>query len=161
MRETPRARLLACGLAVLVHEGTGFAPGGAADSGRYQGGISSPLVAPPMEQMLAVASFVSGGILARFSALRVGFLEAGCGWLPYWLDRMDKHAEQLGWEVPWLDMRPSDYFRRQCFVTAEPDEAMLPACVREIGEDRVVFGTDFPHLDHDGEILGQVLAWRP
>lgn len=137
-----------CGLAVLVHEGTGFAPGGASTTDRYDSGVSSLLVSHPVEQMLAVTSFAFGGILARFSALRVGFLEAGCGWLPYWLDRMDKHTEQLGWEVPWLDMRPSDYFRRQCFVSCAADDPFIPAVIDFAGPDVLMFSTEFPHSNH-------------
>ena len=137
-----------CGLAVLVHEGTGFAPGPMAGSEHYQSGICSHLLSHPMEQMLAVTSFVFGGILARFSNLRVGFLEAGCGWLPYWLNRMDRHAEQLGWELPWLDMRPSDYFRRQCFVSCEADDPFIPAVVDFPGPEVLMFSTDFPRSDH-------------
>jgi predicted TIM-barrel fold metal-dependent hydrolase len=137
-----------CGMAVLVHEGTGFAPGSTADFDRSESRICSHLLSHPMEQMLAVTSFVFGGILARFPGLRVGFLEAGCGWLPYWLDRMDKHAEQLGWEVPWLDMRPSEYFRRQCFVSCEADDPFIPAVIDFPGPEVLMFSTDFPHSNH-------------
>jgi len=149
-----------CGLAVLVHEGTGFAPGLSAGIDRYESGICSHLVSHPIEQMLAVTSFVFGGILARFSGLRVGFLEAGCGWLPYWLDRMDKHAEQLGWEVPWLDMRPSDYFRRQCFVSCEADDPFIPAVLDFPGPEVLMFSTNFPHSNHTmtGEVVSRLQA---
>jgi predicted TIM-barrel fold metal-dependent hydrolase len=138
----------ACGLAVLVHEGTGFSPGATAGVDRYESGICAHLISHPVEQMLAVTSFVFGGVLARFPGLRVGFLEAGCGWLPYWLNRMDEHFEQLGWEVPWLHMRPSDYFRRQCFVSCAADDPFIPAVVDFPGPEVLMFSTDFPHSDH-------------
>jgi len=49
--------------------------------------------------------------------LRFAFLEAQCGWLPFWLHRMDEHHE---WREPYgemthLPLRPSEYFRRQGF----------------------------------------------
>ncbi|HEV2638778.1 MAG TPA: amidohydrolase family protein [Actinocrinis sp.] len=137
-----------CGLAVMVHEETGFATGATTGTDRFDTGVSSALVSHPVEQMLAVTSFAFGGILARFSALRVGFLEAGCGWLPYWLDRMDKHTEQLGWEVPWLDMRPSDYFRRQCFVSCAADDPFIPSVIDFAGPEVLMFSTEFPHSNH-------------
>jgi uncharacterized protein len=37
------------------------------------------------EQMIAVACKVCGGITELFPKLRFAFLEAGCGWLPYWI----------------------------------------------------------------------------
>lgn len=65
-------------------------------------------------------------------------MEAGCGWLPYWLWRLDEmEYASLGWEVgEQVRMKPSDYFRWQCFIAVEPDEPC------------VVYGTDYPHTDH-------------
>ena len=48
----------------------------------------------PMEQMVAAVSLIYGGVLERYPGLRVAFLEAGCGWLPFWLERMDDHYEK-------------------------------------------------------------------
>jgi predicted TIM-barrel fold metal-dependent hydrolase len=90
---------------------------------------------------------IAGGVLERFPRLRVGFMEAGTGWLPYWLDRMDDHFEQLGWLVPDLIMKPSAYFERQCFVSTEPGEPGLSHIVASIGTDHVLFASDFPHFD--------------
>lgn len=42
----------------------------------------------PMEQMMALLALIEGGVLERHPRLRVGFLESGCGWLPYWLWRL-------------------------------------------------------------------------
>lgn len=86
-------------------------------------------------------------MLERFPGLRVVFLESGAGWLPYWLWRMDEHYEKLAFQVPWLEMRPSDYFRRQCYVSCEPDEANLGETVRSLGEERALFASDYPHWD--------------
>jgi predicted TIM-barrel fold metal-dependent hydrolase len=53
----------------------------------------------PMEQMMALLALIQGGVLERHPKLRVGFLESGCGWLPYWLWRLDQEYENLHWEV--------------------------------------------------------------
>ena len=100
---------------------------------------------------MAAVSLIYGGVLERYPGLRVAFLEAGCGWLPFWLERMDDHYEK-GLERDFgaanvLTMPPSDYFRRQCFVSADADEAMLEHVIAVLGDDRIVFSTDYPHPD--------------
>src|SRR5262249_37136835 len=81
---------------------------------------------------------------------RAVFLEAGAGWAPYWLWRMDEHWEnadeaRLADGSGRLPRRPGDYFRRQCFISAEPDEPFLPATIAYLGGDPLVFATDSPH----------------
>jgi predicted TIM-barrel fold metal-dependent hydrolase len=44
-------------------------------------------------------------------------------------------------------MRPSDYFRRQCYTSFEADETRLGEVLESIGADRVVFASDYPHWD--------------
>ncbi len=97
--------------------------------------------------------------LERHPNLRVAFLEAGCGWLPYWLWRLDEaEYKHLAWEVKDnVKMKPSEYFRRQCFVSIEPDEPYLPEIIKYIGDDNLLFGSDFPHIDHDPEALEEVI----
>jgi predicted TIM-barrel fold metal-dependent hydrolase len=81
------------GLAVAVHEGFGaHLPNAGAD--RFRGFLACHTAAHPIEQMLAMLSLIGGGVLERHPTLRVAFLEAGCGWVPYWLWRMDEHWEQ-------------------------------------------------------------------
>ncbi|HXJ77594.1 MAG TPA: amidohydrolase family protein [Candidatus Methylomirabilis sp.] len=102
----------------------------------------------PVEQMLAVGSFCAGGILERHPTLRVAFLEGNCSWVPFLLWRMDEHQEWMGdVYAPELTMEPSEYFRRQCFVSVECDEAPVKYVIEAIGDDRLVFSTDFPHGD--------------
>ena len=105
-------------------------------------------VAQPMEQMLGVASLCLGGVLARHPQLRVAFLEANCTWLPWLLWRLDEGWEREGdiWAKD-LTMKPSDYFKRQVFVSVEPDEAGVKYVIDYIGSDRLVFSTDYPHGD--------------
>ena len=60
---------------------------------------------------------------------------------------MDEHYEVLPFQVPWLKMKPSDYFRRQCFISFEADETRLGQVIESIGADHVVFASDYPHWD--------------
>jgi hypothetical protein len=80
-----------------------------------------------MEQMLACMDVIMGGVMERFPRLRFAFLEGQCGWLPFWLGRMDEHYE---WREPFgemthLSMPPSEYFRRQGFCAVECDEEFV------------------------------------
>ncbi len=104
--------------------------------------------AQPMEQMLALGSFCAGGVLARHPRLRVAFLEANCSWLPWLLWRLDEGWEREGdvW-APDVKMAPSEYFKRQCIVSVEPDEATLTHVIDYMGGHNVVFSTDYPHGD--------------
>ena len=57
--------------------------------------------------------------------------------------------KKFSWDVPWLKMLPSEYFRRQCWISFDPDESMLaftansPLC----GADRIIWASDYPHPD--------------
>lgn len=135
------------GVPLLIHEGSGaFLPTAGAE--RFAGQwFFTHTISHPFEQMLASLSLVCKGTLDRHPELQVVFLEAGAGWLPYWLWRMDEHHEILPFQVPWLKMKPSDYFRRQCFISFEADETRLGEVIDSIGADRVVFASDYPHWD--------------
>ena len=102
----------------------------------------------PVEQMLAVGSFCGGGILDRHPKLRVAFLEGNCGWLPFLMWRLDEHWELYGdqW-APQLQNPPSFYFKRQCYASVECDEEPAKYAIDYLGNERLVFSTDFPHVD--------------
>lgn len=144
---------------VLIHEGT-HTRVATAGADRFTSHFGQHACSHPMEAMMALLALIEGGVLESNPELRVGFLESGCGWLPYWLWRLDEiEYAQLRFEVRGrVNQRPSEYFRRQCWITIEPGEAMLGNAVEAIGPDRILFGTDFPHLDHDPNILGTLLA---
>jgi predicted TIM-barrel fold metal-dependent hydrolase len=102
-----------------------------------------------MEQMLACMDVIMGGVMERFPRLRFAFLEGQCGWLPFWLHRMDEHYE---WREPYGEMThlsamPSEYFRRQGFCAVECDEEFVSHVVDVCGDDTLVTTTDYPHGD--------------
>ena len=100
-----------------------------------------------LEQMLACAQLIGTGVLERHPELRCVFLEAGGGWVPYWLERLDEHVACYGGYAPELRLTPSEYFARQCWVSFEGDERTLPVLAPFVGEDRIVWGSDYPHAD--------------
>jgi predicted TIM-barrel fold metal-dependent hydrolase len=102
----------------------------------------------PHEAQIAMVSLVLGGVTERFPRLRFGFMEAGAGWLPYWLWRMDEHFEnERDWEFKGLTMEPTDYVKRQCFVSIDTDEVPGIATLETMSGGNVVWGSDYPHPD--------------
>ena len=97
------------------------------------------------------------GVFDRFPRLKVVVLESGGGWIGYWLDRLDAvyAATFLGEGVP-LAEKPSVYFRRQCWISCDPDERTIPALTELLGADRFFWASDFPHPDHTGNYLAEL-----
>jgi len=101
-------------------------------------------------QMTTSMALIVGGVLERFPLLRVAHLEVGCGWVPYWMDRMQAGVQgsnrREGMERnKKLTMHPLDYFRRQCYVAADPDDPHVKMVQDMVGNDNLVTATDFAH----------------
>ncbi len=102
----------------------------------------------PVDSMFVLGSLICGGVLERHPGLRIGILEASGGWLVSYLERLDHRFEHLGHTLPDLiKMKPSDYFRRQCWISFDPEESTLELTARTVGADRILIGSDFPHPD--------------
>lgn len=102
----------------------------------------------PVELMMAFGSMAAGGVLERHPKLRCAFLEGTCGWLPWYLWRLDEAWEKFG---PGSDVQisqlPSQYFYRQCYIATDADEKPLRQVIEAIGDDSIVVSTDYPHSD--------------
>ncbi|MBI3092099.1 MAG: amidohydrolase family protein [Candidatus Tectomicrobia bacterium] len=100
---------------------------------------------PIMRQLTAV---IFSGICDRFSTLRLGFLEAGAGWVPYWMDRMDEEYEKRAVEAPNLKVMPSEHVKGgRIYFSCEPEEETMPFAVENLGEQAILFASDYPHWD--------------
>ncbi len=152
------------GVPLCIHESTGCPDTAAGDR---HGGMMDPasyafnhVISHPFEQMFAMTSLICGGVLERFPGLQIGFLEAGCSWVPYWLARLDDHFEhrKLGRYMPDLRMRPSEYFHRQCVVSCDPHDPTIALAVAGLGAERIVFATDYPHFDSGGRAVAVFLS---
>ena len=106
------------------------------------------------EQMFACATLIVTGVMERHPDLHFAFLESGGGWAPYWLWRLDEQVHGFGRYAPEMRRLPSEYFARQCWISFEGDERTLPALLPHVGEERVVWGSDYPH--HDATFPGAV-----
>lgn len=94
------------------------------------------------------------GVFDKFPRLKIVVLESGAGWIGYWLDRIDAVYSHtfIGNRVP-LQHKPSDYFRERIWISADPDERMVPALAQRYGVDRFLWASDFPHADHTPEYI--------
>jgi predicted TIM-barrel fold metal-dependent hydrolase len=102
----------------------------------------------PLGIMFVTTCFTSGGILERFPQLRVGLLEGNCTWAPFMMYRLDEHWEWTGsYEAPEVLMKPSEYMKRNCFLSVEADEATARYYIEEFGDDNLIYSTDYPHAD--------------
>jgi predicted TIM-barrel fold metal-dependent hydrolase len=106
-------------------------------------------IANPVDVMSCIAYLTAGGVCERFPDAKFIFLEANGGWIVPWLERLDHHCKKFQWEVPDLSMLPSDYMKRQCWISFDPDEAMLAFTAKSplVGADRIIWASDYPHPD--------------
>lgn len=140
--------LAADGLVLAVHEGLGVRGAPTIGSDRFTGFTLRHLCSHPMEQMAAMASLFVDGALERHPGLRIAFLESGTAWLPYWLRRLDDHREWMRESsCRDLTLSASEYFARQCVISADPEDGLVGFTVSQVGADHVLWASDFPHPD--------------
>ena len=122
---------------------------GPAGENRFDSFLFMHTIGRPVETAIQFAGLLYGGVAEKFPDLRIGFLECGAGWVPYWMERMDEEWEKRGAvEVPLCKDKPSDYVvNGNWFFAAEPDEGMLPYAIERLGEDKLLFASDYPHWD--------------
>jgi predicted TIM-barrel fold metal-dependent hydrolase len=133
-------------ISVGFHEGAG---GGMAQVGmdRFEERGARHIITHTMEMMLVCMSVIWGGVCERHPKVRIAFLESGGGWIAGWLDRMDRHFDDKGFNDSGLTTRPSELFQRNCWIAFEPVEHSLKALVDYIGPDKILWATDYPHPD--------------
>jgi len=101
----------------------------------------------PFAILIQFTNMIFEGIFERFPKLRVAFLEAGSGWLPYMMDRMDEEFEKpYRFQAPLLKKKPSEYIRSgQVWTTCEVEEKALPQVLRQFNPRCVMWPSDYPH----------------
>ena len=105
------------------------------------------MISHTMEMMLVALSVIWGGVVDRHPRLRVAFLESGGGWIAPWLDRMDRHFDDQGFNESAPKTRPSELFQRNCWISFEPVESSIAVLADYIGPHKIMWATDYPHSD--------------
>jgi predicted TIM-barrel fold metal-dependent hydrolase len=99
---------------------------------------------------VALGHLVLEGVFERYPRLRVGSAEHELAWVPYFLDRLDytytQRARRTHWHRYQTDARPSDFFRRNVFLSFQED-AMGIRDRALIGVDLLLWGSDYPHTE--------------
>lgn len=101
-----------------------------------------------------VASLVFSGTLDRFSDLRVIFAEYGFAMVLPLLWTMDTKWKSLRIETPWVRRPPSEYVHDHIRFTTQPlpqprDPKHLVDLIEMMGDDLLLFSSDYPHWDND------------
>ena len=108
---------------------------------------------------------IAANILGRHPNLKFVLVESGVGWLAWILQTLDEmHSKRHMWEVPQLDMLPSEYFKGQGFATFGDDRVGL--LTREVtGVDCLMWGSDYPHdegtFPHSQEVIDRIFKDIP
>jgi predicted TIM-barrel fold metal-dependent hydrolase len=108
-----------------------------------------------IDVMAAFTSMMTRGLFETYPRMKCAVLEAGSNWITAWLDRLDHKAEVMYAQTP-MKLKPSEYFKRQCLISAEPDESITAAVAQHLGEDYVIWASDYPHLDATFNVLGEL-----
>jgi predicted TIM-barrel fold metal-dependent hydrolase len=98
-----------------------------------------------LDTMEVLASLLASGACEKYPDFNFVLAESGVTWLPYLFDRCDTEYEDRARSLG-FKMKPSDYFRRQGFVTYQQDQYLEPI-VPLVGEDNIIWGADYPHPD--------------
>jgi predicted TIM-barrel fold metal-dependent hydrolase len=120
------------------------------------------LASHPWGAMRFIAAFIGSGIMDRYADLRLGVLECGNGWLPFWGKRMDEQATYVG-GIAQLKHRPSEYLRGGrffCSLDIHEGEDMFDSVTSSLGDQVLMFSTDYPHAEClFPDSVDQVLSW--
>jgi len=105
--------------------------------------VEARALSHPFSQMIQLTSMVMNGVFERFPTLRVSYMEAGSGWIPFMMERLDREFRNRAASI---STAPSKQLRSgHVFFHCELDEAMLPVAVKAVGEEQFFCASDFPH----------------
>jgi hypothetical protein len=94
----------------------------------------------------ALSGLIGGGVFDLFPKLRIGIFESGCGWMPWLIEQLDDGYRPGSTATPRLQRKPSEIVASgQLFCAVEPDEGLIGQAVEHLGEDFLLFSTDYPH----------------
>jgi predicted TIM-barrel fold metal-dependent hydrolase len=94
----------------------------------------------------SVVNIIASGMLERHPELQIVSVESGVGWIPFVMEALHYEiAENSPADLAKLSLTPLEYFRRQIYATTWFERADIAYVVQRLGEDRIMFETDYPH----------------
>jgi predicted TIM-barrel fold metal-dependent hydrolase len=141
-------------LPVVLHSVTIVSPAFPCNTDQFENAWARQMMGHSFAMMGNFVSMLHTGLPARFPELRIVFTEAGIGWVPYMTWRADKYHREFRRQVPFLELPPSEYVKRQMWFATQPIEepenpAFMVETIHHVGDDRVIFASDWPHHDFD------------
>lgn len=104
----------------------------------------------PFNCTAGLVALTIGGIFEKFPNLRVAFFECSAEWVLYWMHRMDDDYRKMQFGLAKKITRtPSEYVKKNVWVTCEADERDLKRTIGEFSENRILLATDYPHFDSE------------
>jgi predicted TIM-barrel fold metal-dependent hydrolase len=151
-------------LAVALHSFTRTPPYGPGAMDVWDNHFLLRCAVQPWSGERDTAALIGAGVMDRYPKLRIGPLEAGHSWLPFWMMRMDENARSHAkWLPSSLKLKPSEYvLSGRYFQSIEMSEGekLTKSVIDYIGEDILMYASDYPHAEswypHSVET---VLAW--
>jgi len=125
----------------------------------------SGVIAFSMPVLMGMVSMMSGGIFDRFPNLQVVYLEAGCLWVHFILERLHHRYQHSGKNLanivsrtaPIQKLAPMEYVKKgNLYFSAEVEDALLPQVLELVGDGQIVFGSDMPHGDRERFAAGML-----
>jgi len=116
----------------------------------------------PVPIFKQLTSIILSGVFDAFPRLRMVFLEAGCSWVPFMMDRLDGEYGKIYSKAlrNKVKRHPSEYIRDTgnfwVSLELEEQERSLKYTLDAIGPDRIIYGSDYPHETPDKSIAGSV-----
>ena len=99
-----------------------------------------------MQLIPAVAALVCDGLLERHPKLKIAIVESGAGYVRYLMDRLDEKYDRFK-ATSCLSRPPSEYIRENFWFVMDPSEGSIDAQCDLVGEDKFLWGSDYPHVD--------------
>jgi len=149
-------------LAVVHHSNTWNPPYFPAYQDLWDNIFLGRLASHPWGGMRFMAAFIGAGIMDRYPRLRMGILECGFGWLPFWARRMDEQAAYVGGVAP-LQHPPSHYLtsgRFFCTIERHEGEDLFNFVTGVLGDDVLMYASDYPHSECQfPDSVDNILRW--
>lgn len=114
----------------------------------------------PVPLMVQLTDMMFSGVFTEFPDLKVAYLEGGCSWVPFMMDRLDYEYDSV-FGVPIrnkIGKKPSQIMRDtdSIWVSCEMGERSLKHVVDFYGSDRIIYASDFPHEPTEEDLTADV-----
>jgi hypothetical protein len=143
-------------LPVVLHSVTLVSPAFPCNLDQFENHFARQVLSHSFAMISNLVSMIHTGVPARYPRLKVIFTEAGVGWVPYYMWRLDRYYREYRRMIPYLERPPSEYIRERMWFSTQPveepeDPAHLVETIHHYDPDvtRTLFASDWPHHDFD------------